>query len=127
VCIPSGFKRFYYCGTGLHLQEGIVMFSVAIQTAGMFIGFAALFGLVCRLNSMTWKTHKPWVISMHIGMAISCAWAIKDCIMSEVTPGSIGAILGAFSWIITSLPTWRYSPPAHTRTEPAPFDNQPIG
>ena len=77
-----------------------------------------LAALICRLDAMTWRTHQAGVISMHLGMALVCVWAL----LSPVNVGLVGGVLSTASWLWVSLSTWRDGPPQHTETRPGDLD-----
>lgn len=94
-----------------------------INVAVGLLAAAALYGLLCRLNELTWRTHSWVAICMHLGLAVGCCWALGDVYRGEVNPGTLGIIVASLCWLYLSLPTWRYGPPQHLRAEhdaPAP-------
>lgn len=63
--------------------------------------------LVGRLNRLRWK-HNAWDnVGMHVGMAIVCAWDGYCGLTDQITPGTLGIILGASCWIHRSRRTWQ--------------------
>jgi outer membrane protease len=88
---------------------------IALQIVAGLMASAALGGMICRLEAMTWRTHQAAVIIMHMGLALGCLWAIHDAIRGEVSLGTVGAIVTAWGWMVVSLETWKHGPPVHTR------------
>ena len=86
------------------------------------VALVALSACICRLDAMTWKTHQPSVIAMHIGLGIGCAWAVYSASIAEITLGDIGIVIGSACWLWLSLPTWKEGPPKWTETGASELD-----
>ncbi len=79
----------------------------------------ALGAYVCRMDSLSWRHHRPVVIVVHLAGAIAALVAGDHAVSG--TAGWLDVMLLALSggWLWISFHTWRAGPPlwAHKVTE----------
>lgn len=93
--------------------------------AQWFVGVTALVILLPyldRLRSISWKTHQPAVVAMHLLMAVWLGSVAYDALIYGDAPWyQMLSIASAGSWLIVSWETWRSGPPTYTESGPAPL------
>ena len=94
---------------------------IVIQVLVALAALLALGGLICRLNALSWRTHQPSVVAMHLGLAVADLWALQCAVTDQVNPGAIGIVVAALSWLWMSLRTWVDGPPPHTEAHGLPL------
>ncbi len=83
---------------------------------------AALFSLLCRLDGMTWRTHRPAVVLAHVLMAVAVIVAGWDAASDGAGVLSALVILLSCAWLLWSWPEWAGGPPRSTESRPMPLD-----
>lgn len=77
---------------------------------------------ICRLASLNFKVHKPAIVLLHLGMALSVAWAGWHALSLNADLGHAAAVLGAACWIRISYPSWKRQVPTHFESRPASLE-----
>lgn len=81
-----------------------------------------MFAFVCRLSMLSFRTHAPLIIIMHVCLAISVAFSGYQAWLGIANLGDVATVLGSLAWIIVSYETWKGGVPDHFDTSPAPLD-----
>lgn len=93
-----------------------------------FIGIPALLVLLPyldRLRSMSWRTHLPAVVGMHLLLALWLGAVAYEALVFGTAPWwHVLGISGAGTWICVSWETWRAGPPVHTESGPMPLGSR---
>ncbi len=87
----------------------LMILPVAVVTVGAYI---------CRLSKLSIGKNKPWVIIMHMALAMSAGWAGYHSYIGDMSFGDVVSLLGAGAWIVVSLPTWKRGVPLHFYSRP---------
>lgn len=99
-----------------------------ITLLSLLLGFAAigaLAGIVCRLDALSWRTHQPAVVAMHMALGVACVWALVEAVAKDISIGSAASVAATLCWLWTSLPTWAKGPPSHTHQHQEPVIKTP--
>lgn len=92
-------------------------FGVAMDLGNLLMYAAvviAAFACFFRINSMSWQTHRPLPILLHLCMFFVCIKTGLDSLhhRSTVFDGVVVALI--LVWLLWSSATWnRHKPPAH--------------
>lgn len=74
----------------------------------------AAFACFFRINSMSWQTHRPLPILLHLGMFFACIKTGLDSLhhRSTLFDGVVIAVI--IAWLLWSSATWnQHRPPRH--------------
>jgi hypothetical protein len=69
--------------------------------------------LVCRLGLMSWRTTKPVIVLMHIGLMFATLWAGYWAWIGAADLGDAGSVMAAICWIAISYRSWVQGVPDH--------------
>lgn len=78
--------------------------------------------LLCRINELSWRTHRPLVVTYNLTLAIACIWAGWRAWDGRAELGDLCIAIAALCWIGISYPSWRNGPPHHTESDAMPLD-----
>lgn len=89
----------------------------------LILSLSALIGVLCRLEGLTWRTHRPAVVGMHVAWGVACCVSAYRAAYGDVSVGDLASSIGVLCWLSMSLPTWRNGPPEHA-SKPMPLDGR---
>lgn len=78
---------------------------------------------VCRLAMLRIGENRTSAIVLHVSLALSAGWVGYHAWMCDLNFGDIMSLMGAASWIVISLPTWRGGVPTHFQNTPVALDH----
>jgi hypothetical protein len=93
------------------------MIEMLMIGALIFASCGALYGLICRLKAVSWRTHKAGVVLFHLLLALMCCSAIYHALEQTISTGDFLSVGVALSWLSISLKTWRHGPPSYTESD----------
>lgn len=91
---------------------------------GLIVGAAcaALFGLLCRIDAMTWRTHRWHVVAGHVALAVAVIFSGAEAAQSSAGLIESCVVVGAVCWLGWTWPEWQEGPPERTQSRPMPLD-----
>lgn len=93
--------------------------SILLQWFIGAVSLAMLLPYLDRLRAMTWRTHQPRVVAMHLLMALWLGAVAYDALIYGAAPWyQLLSIGSAGAWLRVSWETWRSGPPIHTTSAP---------
>ncbi|WP_428421980.1 hypothetical protein [Methylibium sp.] len=98
-----------------------------VRLAYVCVTGALLWSMVCRVNKMSAATTKRWVRALYalVGAAVFGAMTLP---FWRHDWAQWGALTLACTHLVTTVANsraWRYGPPEHARSRPAPLDPAP--
>ena len=92
-----------------------------IQAAILVLSVAALIGMICRIDGMTWRTHRAPVVAMNVAWGIAAGQSALQALEGVAGVEDAALAVGVLCWLWISWPTWADGPPPHTESRPAPL------
>lgn len=83
---------------------------------------AVVFGYICRLDALQFKTHRAPVVFFHIALMVCAASAGVAAYVGDIGVQEVAGLVGSGLWLSISLTSWRNGPPSHV-TKPEPIDS----
>lgn len=105
------------------LDDALMWVLHNLVLAGAAVG---LYGMLCRLNTLHYRAHRPSIVLMHVALAGACVMAGAHALAGETDPGDVAIVVAAMGWLRASYRTWKDGVPAIYNSGPVPLDDEAI-